>query len=45
MVDEDGPIQGHKSRNIKASTITVFDANENEIQKIGFIDDQGNIVG
>merc|ERR1712000_473632 len=44
LVDEDGPIQGPKSRNLKASTITVIDANGNEIQKSVFIDDQGNIV-
>lgn len=44
LVDENRPIQGPNSRNLKASTITVIDVNGNEIQKSVFIDDQGNIV-
>merc|ERR1712000_776886 len=44
LVDEDGPRQAPKSRNLRVSTITVIDANGNEVQKSVFIDDQGNII-
>jgi len=44
LVDEDGPKQAPKSKNLKASTITVIDANGNEVQKTVFIDDQGNVI-
>merc|ERR1712096_601135 len=44
LVNEDGPKHVPKSKNLKASTITVIDSNGNEVQKSVFIDDQGNIV-
>merc|ERR1712000_452006 len=44
LVDEDGPKQAPNSRNLKASTITVIDANGNEVQKSVFIDEQGNVI-
>merc|ERR1712000_734879 len=44
LVDEDGPKQAPKSRNLRVSTITVIDSNGNKVQKSVFVDDQGNII-
>merc|ERR1712098_73936 len=44
LVDQDGPKQAPNSKNLKVITITVIDADGNEVQKTVFIDDQGNII-